>query len=260
MESERPAAEGGAARLRKFNRRTMGGIPLRENMRYLDAGCGWGDMAVALALATGGKVTGCDAEPACIGVAKKLLASTSLDPANVQFECTDVLAFSAAEKFDVVLSHEALEHYADPEAFLAKSLELLKDAESRLVVGFGPLFHAPFNIHVDWLFKVPIPWCALLFSETAILRLRSEFHCPDDPATRWEDVKGGLNRMRYSQFLRWIERAGFTTEFLVANIQLKRWWPLWAVSCVMVRVPFLRDYFVQSIYGVFRPGGVPARD
>ncbi len=249
-----PDATVGGLRLRKFNKRLAGGIPLAEGLRYLDAGCGRGDMAVALAQASGGFVKGVDVNPASVGAARRLLASTSLDPAKVEFECADVLALrESGEKFDVVVSHEALEHYADPEAFLATCFELLKDDGSRLVAGFGPLFRAPLNTHVDYMFKFPIPWAALLFSETALLRLRSEFHRPNDPAARWEDIKGGLNRMRYSQFLHWVGCCGFTTERLVVNLQLKRWPPLWAVSSALVRLPVLRDYFATSVYGVFRP-------
>lgn len=75
---------------------------------------------------------------------------------------------------------------------------------------------------------------------------------PWDPASRFEDVEGGLNRMRAGEFLRGIENAGLATDALIFNCQLRRWPPLRALSSGLMRVPWVRDYFAFSAYGVFR--------
>ncbi len=253
--AEEEALEVGAARLRKFNRRVGGGIPLERRLSYLDIGCGPGDMTVALALESGGVVHGVDVNPQYVETARRLARAASLDPARVQFECADYAGSAAAGgAFDVVLSHEALEHYADPRAFLAQVRSMLQGPGARLVMGFGPLFHSPLNVHVTDALKVHLPWCPLLFSERALLRLRSEFWRPRDPVDAWEDVEGGLNRMRYGEFLRWIDELGYAAEHMEVNCQLKRWWPLWALSSALVRAPGLRDYFAASVFAVLRLG------
>ena len=247
-----PSVADGVARLRKFNDRIGGRLPLAGRLRYLDVGCGFGDMTVALALESGGVVKGVDVVAKRVEAARRLAESASLDSSRVGFERAGWDDLAPDEKFDVVLSHEALEHYAEPLAFLTRARSLMRDERSKLLLGFGPFFHALFNGHVDWIFRIRIPWLVLIFSEAAILRLRYEHARPWDPASRWEDVEGGLNQIRVGEFLRGIENAGLATDCLIFNCQLRRWPLLRALSSGLMRVPWVRDYFAFSAYGVFR--------
>ena len=247
-----PSVADGVAKLRKFNDRIGGRLPLAGRLRYLDVGCGFGDMAVALALESGGVVKGVDVVAKRVEAARRLAESASLDSSRVRFERAGWDDLAPDEKFDVVLSHEALEHYAEPLAFLTRARSLMRDERSKLLLGFGPFFHALFNGHVDWIFRIRIPWLVVIFSEAAILRLRNEHARPWDPASRWEDVEGGLNQMRAGEFLRGIENAGLATDCLIFNCQLRRWPLLRALSFGLMRVPWVRDYFAFSAYGVFR--------
>lgn len=253
--AEGDSLAAGAARLARFNARVGGRIPRDGRMRYMDAGCGRGEMTVALALESGGFVKAVDSNPEYVEAARSLARAASLGPARVQFECADCTDLARdGDAFDVVLSHEALEHYADPRSFLARARSMLRGPGSRLVLGFGPLFHSPVNVHVTDALKAPIPWCPLLFSEKALLRLRQERWRPHDPADAWEEIEGGLNRMRHGEFLRWTGQLGYATDFLDVNPQLRRWPPLRALSSALVRMPLVRDYFAASIYAVLRPG------
>ncbi len=63
---------------------------------------------------------------------------------------------------------------------------------------------------------------------------------------------GGLNQMRWSEYLEFIRRAGLRVEFLAVNPQLRRLPPLYALSGVLRRIPGIRDYIVSSVYTILR--------
>jgi hypothetical protein len=97
-------------------------------------------------------------------------------------------------------------------------------------------------------FRVQLPWRGVLFNERALLRVRRECYRPTDPAERLQDVAGGLNRMRYGEFLRYLERTGWRARFLRVNAGIPR--RARAVSRVITSVPRARDYFVHNVYAV----------
>jgi 2-polyprenyl-3-methyl-5-hydroxy-6-metoxy-1,4-benzoquinol methylase len=76
-------------------------------------------MALALASLGAKFVTGIDVMPRNITAAAANRERLQLG-ACVQFMCEDVHEWSPAEKYDVVVSHEALEHIDEPERFLNK--------------------------------------------------------------------------------------------------------------------------------------------
>src|SRR5215212_965970 len=85
----------------------------------LDVGCGAGLLAEPLAR-LGAKVTGVDASPEVIAVAREHAAATGLE---IDYRAADVLDVEG--QFDLITSLEVIEHVADPAAFvqaLAKRL------------------------------------------------------------------------------------------------------------------------------------------
>ena len=60
----------------------------------------------------------------------------------------------------------------------------------------------------------------------------------------------GMNRMRYSEFLRYVREAGWHSRFLAVNPFLKRLPPLYHASNALTRIPLVRDFFVHSIYTI----------
>ena len=245
--------ESAAARFEKWNRRLDNEIPIEPDMRYLEVGCGMGEMSLALAQRGCRHVTGIDKDPYYIEIAKALARKTQLQD-KAAFECVNVHDIPNEKEYDIVLSHEVFEHVERPRDCLRRIDDVLKSSgRARIVLAFGPLFHSPFGDHLNRFFRFRIPWMGVLFSEDALMRLRREFWRPvADEAESFEDTREGLNKMRFSEFLRYVEEVGWITERLTVNPQLKRWPVLWRLSNLLLRVPLLRDYLAVSVYAVYR--------
>ena len=180
--------ESATARFEKWNRRLDNEIPIEPDMRYLDVGCGMGEV---------------ERPGDCLRRMDGVLKSKS--PGGV------------------------------------------------IIMAFGPLFHSPFGDHLNRFFRFRIPWMAVLFSEDALMRLRREFWRPvADEAESFEDTREGLNKMKFSEFLRYVEEMGWKKERLIVNPQLKRWPALWRLSNLLLRVPVLRDYLAASVYAIYQ--------
>jgi len=239
------------ARIRKLQNRLRDRFPIHANLRYLDVGCGPGDIALGLKSMGAGKITGVDMVPRYIAAAnanKKFLGMGD----DVEFLCRDINDWEPTTRYDVVLSHEALEHIHEPHVFLRRLRQLVAPG-GIAVLAFGPLFYSPFGDHMNYFFKIPIPWKGAIFSEAAILRLRREFYRPTDRANAYGDITGGLNLMRYSEFLRYAKAEGWEFEFQDVNPQLRRIPPLYWLSNILTRTPWVRDYFAASVYATLRP-------
>jgi len=92
--------------------------------RVLDVGCGGGLLTEALA-AAGARVTGIDASPAAIEVARAHARETGR---LIEYRCCTVEAFldSGHEPFDVVTCLEMLEHVPDPQSVVTTIGQLLR--------------------------------------------------------------------------------------------------------------------------------------
>jgi SAM-dependent methyltransferase len=98
-----------------------------EGHRVLDAGCGLG-MYVAAFRRFGDAVFGVDLDP-------EKVAQAAEDVLNVSVASVEALPFTDGS-FDVVLSHEVIEHVTDDRAAVAEAVRVLKPG-GRLVV-FAP--------------------------------------------------------------------------------------------------------------------------
>lgn len=253
--SARVSAAAFIAELPKFRKlieRFDGHLPLTPGLRYLDLGCGTGELSIAFAKLGGDAVTGVDFLPRSIERARILATQLDVDR-QVRFVCQDVHAWQPAadERYDVVLSFDALEHIANPRAFLEKMADFVVPG-GVAVVAFGPLFHSPFGDHMWDFFRLQIPWRGVLFPEQALLRVRRECFRPTDPAQRYQDIAGGLNLMRYSEFLDHVRASGWEFDYLAVNTFLRRLPPLRWLSARLMRIPALRDYFAHNVYAVLR--------
>lgn len=239
-------------RIEKLQSRLDNLLPIAPKIRYLDVGCGNGDLGIALVSLGATDVTGVDV------VARNIVAANANAQRlgfsdSAQFICADVLSWDCVADFDVVISHEALEHIEDPRRFL-KRLVTLTRPDGCVVLAFGPLFHSPLGDHLGDFFRVPLPWRSLIFSEKALLRLRREKFRPTDQAATLKEITGHLNMMRYSEFERYVEETGWRFDYLAINPQLRTYPPLQALSNIVTKLPF-RDYFSASVYAVLRKAG-----
>jgi len=234
-------------RIEKLQKRLKGRLPI-EGMTYLDVGCGSGDMALGFAKLGAKHVTGVDFVARAISAARSNAERLGLSD-RVEFVECDIHEWVPSKPFDVVLSHEAMEHIHDPRSFLCRLARFVAP-NGVAVLAFGPLFYSPVGDHMWGFFRLPIPWRGALFSEKAILRLRKEKFRPTDRAHSYEQIVGGLNQLRYSDFLRFAAEAGWRFQFLDVNPQLRKYPALYRLSNVLCRVPHLKDYFATSVYAI----------
>lgn len=244
------STEEAGAKCRKLIDRFEGHLPIDPRLRYLDLGCGSGELTLAFARLGARRITGVDLLPRNIERARACAAQAGAGT-SVEFVCCDLHRWVPGARYDVLLSFDALEHIRAPAAFLRRMAELVVPG-GVAALAFGPLFHSPFGDHMWDFFRLQIPWRGILFSEEALLRVRRECFRPTDPGRSYAGIAGGLNLLRYSEFLRHVRDAGWDFDYLAVNTFLKALPPLRFVSDWVMRVPRLRDYFVHNVYAVLR--------
>jgi SAM-dependent methyltransferase len=152
----------------------------------VDFGCGEGDDAIEMARRGAARVIGVDIREDVLQTARAKAAA-----AGVGEICR--FGFSAEEPADFVISLDAFEHFEAPGEILRLMDALLKPG-GEVLVSFGPTWYHPLGGHFFSIF----PWAHLIFSETALIRWRSDFK--SDGATRFGEVAGGLNQMTIARF------------------------------------------------------------
>jgi SAM-dependent methyltransferase len=237
-------------KLEKLLRRFGAHLPIDAHRSYLDMGCGTGELTLALAGMGAGRITGVDFLPRSIETARAHAAR--IGAGNVSFACADLHEWQPPQKYDVLLSFDAFEHIDDPRAFLLRMKALLAPG-GVAVVCFGPLFHSPFGDHMWGFFRVQLPWRGVLFSEGAMLRVRRECFRPTDPARRLSEIAGGLNRMRYSEFIGHVRATGWEFDYLAVNTFLRNGSFPRRISDGLARLPGIRDYVPHNVYAVLKP-------
>lgn len=238
-------------------------LPVGTGLSYLDVGAGMGRLSIGLALGGATDVTG--VEMVERNVREATTIARRLDgPTPPRFVHADVHAWETTRKFDVIVVLGAMEHIREPARMLRRIAELLKP-DGRAFVSIEP-FKSPIGDHMHAFFRVQIPWRGLLFSERAILRLRRENFRPTDPAERYEDIAGGLNRLSFGDYLRHAREAGLEFVFHNFNPQVReqrrlRW--LAPANAVLTGLRGVQDYFIvcgYSILALAREGGAGRAD
>lgn len=159
----------------------------------IDFGCGTGGDSIEMARHGARHVLGLDIRPEALAVAAR-----AAERANVADRCT--FRTTTTDKADAILSIDSFEHFADPAGVLQTMAGLLKPGGTAFV-SFGPPWLHPFGGHSFSVF----PWAHLLFRERALLRWRA-LHCGDG-ATRFHEVRGGLNQMTLGRFERLVRAS-----------------------------------------------------
>ena len=159
----------------------------------LDYGCGTGGDSLEIARRGARRVIGLDIFPKALEVANR-----AAERANLSGRCS--FRTEIEERVDAIICIDCFEHFGDPAAVLLTMAELLKP-DGVVYVSFGPPWLHPYGGHSFSVF----PWAHLLFSETSLLRWRAQF-CSDG-ATRFHEVRGGLNQMTVRRFERVVEES-----------------------------------------------------
>ena len=97
-----------------------------KGKKILDVGCGGGILAEAMGQ-LGGEVTGIDASPNTIGVAKAHSKSVNSSVIYKQKTIEEFIATNPDEKFDVITCLEMLEHVPSPLGVIQSCSSLLND-------------------------------------------------------------------------------------------------------------------------------------
>ncbi|HET9986316.1 MAG TPA: class I SAM-dependent methyltransferase [Longimicrobiales bacterium] len=217
---------------------------LVRGRRVLDFGCGAGWQAVALAREGAASVVGLDTNEAALAGARELAAGLGLGEDRVRFVAR--LPAEWLGGFDVVVSQNAMEHFAEPEAVLRAMCGALRPG-GRIVMTFGPPWYAPTGSHMHFFTRVP--WVNLVFSERTVLAVRSRYR--SDGATRYEEVESGLNRMSVGRFERITRGLGLGVE--------RRYYRCVRGLDFLGRIPLARELFINNVSCVLVPmGGGPA--
>lgn len=198
--------------------------------RFVDFGCGLGHQAIVLAQ-HGAEVLALDIDPAFLECGRRLAALEGVED-RVRF--ADTPLDSDLGTYDGVLSINSMEHFSEPESVLSSMVSLLKPG-GELLVSFNPTWFSPWGAHMHFFTK--IPWVHLVFPESVVMAVRARYR--DDGAMKYEDVRGGLNRMSVAKYERLLESIGLKTTRL-QKIGVKG-------IGAFGKIPILRELFVPKI-------------
>jgi SAM-dependent methyltransferase len=210
----------------------------------LDVGCGRGATVIEAARRGAARVVGIDLRiaPQTVG----LVADDSALADRVELvETEGTLDELGSGAFDVVLSKDSFEHYAEPESFVF-TLERRVKRGGVLAIGFGPLWKSPTGGHIEYM--TPVPWAHLLFPEEVIMAERRRFR-PDEEARTFAEVTGGLNRMTLARFEAIMASSGLECVYRDVNVGGN---PVVKAMKAVSRIPGLRELFTTNLYGIWR--------
>lgn len=157
----------------------------------LDFGCGGGTEAIELAEHGAARVIGVDIDQVSLAHARREAVRHGVAH-RTHF------ATHADEPVDLIVSLDAFEHFADPDAILQTMAALLKPG-GEVLVSFGPPWLHPLGGHFFSCF----PWAHLLVSEAALVQWRSRYKTDGFRSI----AETGLNRMTIRRFCQTVERS-----------------------------------------------------
>jgi len=201
--------------------------------RLLDYGCGLGYQAIALIRAGAERVMGLDINAAVLARAGELVRHHRLEH---RITLARQLAPGDQGTFDVVLSQNAMEHYARPaDALGAMCLSLKRNG--KLLLTFGPPWLAPYGAHMHYF--TAVPWVHLLFSERTVMDVRRRFR--DDGLTSYEPA---VNKMTIGRFERLLAASGLRVDYRQYDCVKK--------LNVLRVLPWMRELFINRVTIVAR--------
>jgi SAM-dependent methyltransferase len=200
-----------------------------EGKRVLDFGCGRGHLAVGLAR-RGAVVTAVDIQARLLEKARRLAGDLPICFAET---------VPSDQRFDIVVSINAMEHYSDPLGVL-RTMRSHLVTRGRILMTFCPTWLAPYGAHMHFFTRVP--WVHLIFPEDVVMRARSRFM--NDGATRYEEVEGGLNRMTVRRFREVVRESGLRFDSLRIDYVKGQSWAS--------GVPLLRELLSNRVTTVLR--------
>ncbi|MDO8467399.1 MAG: methyltransferase domain-containing protein [Nanoarchaeota archaeon] len=198
--------------------------------RVLDYGCGYGTETIGLALNGAKYIAGLDINERFLEVARKNSNELSLSERMLFFSGPNE---ELKEGFDIVLSHNSMEHFSDPYKTTEDMKDFLKPG-GQMYISFGPLWLSPRGSHMDF---TEIPWVNVLFDEETVMRVRSKYK--DDGAKKYEEVRGGLNKMTVHKFEKLIEGSQLEVIYMKYDC-IKR-------LNFLASIPLAREFLINNV-------------
>jgi SAM-dependent methyltransferase len=206
-------------------------LNLIRGRRVLDYGCGPGWQAVAMATAGARQVVGVDINEAWIA---KALALARAEGCETHVQFVQARDADRVGQFDVTISLNSFEHFADPAWSLAQMRAATRPG-GQIVIAFAEPWLSPRGSHMTFFTRVP--WVNVLFSEETVMRVRSRFR--SDGAMRYEDVESGLNKMTLRKFRHILRASGLPTtdthNFPIKGLPL------------VAQMPLLQEFFTAAV-------------
>jgi SAM-dependent methyltransferase len=253
------AFESGFGSTERFFARLPDDVRDLRGKSVLDLGCGGGSTCVWAAEQGARRVVGADVQ-SVERPQRKLLREYPHLADVVEFRQVPEHADFGDEKFDLVLSKNTFEHVSDPAAYV-RTMRSAVAPGGQVVIGFSPLWKSPAGGHIGFMTR--LPWAHLLFPEEVIMAERRRFR-PGEDATRFEEIRGGLNRMTLARFEQVMGASGLNARFVDVNAgqEARSFIRVWALRAMklLYRVPGLREYFAFSVHSVWELAEVPKRD
>jgi SAM-dependent methyltransferase len=207
------------------------------NQKILDFGCGQGYQSLALGAAGARQVIGIDINKQHLANAGELARQFGIAD---QVKFVEPFELDGYGLFDVVLAYNSMEHFNEPDVILKEMTSRLTP-QGRLFISFGPPWYSPYGAHTNFFCKVP--WIHLIFSEKSVMSVRTNF--TDDGATRYEDVRGGLNKMSLARFQKLVADGGLEMEYCKYRYVLG--------LTFLEKLPLLRELMIYYISVILKP-------
>lgn len=223
--------------------------PTLSGKRILEIGCGEGARCFDTAAHDAALVVGVDPLEASLRRAEQ--TRTTLPPRirkRVTFFHGYVEELPDDEKFDVILSENALEHVLDVPGLLGEARRRLVSG-GQMFIGFGPLYHAPAGDHTWLRSALPgyryfaWPWGHLLFERIALRRLSKMHGRPVTLAVDWPYLN--LNRHTVDEFERMFRESGMRVIDVRKNYVKSLAGRLFAQAA---KLPMLSRYCTLNLY------------
>jgi len=237
-----PGADYSLDQLAQLKTMFSGFLSQISGKTVVDFGCGQGIQSLALAKNGAKHVVGVDIHTGHIQNARREAERLGLQ--NIMFyDAIDPLEKGG---FDVLISHNSMEHFENPLKMLHLFRRLIHN-DGKVYITFGPPWYSPYGAHTNMFCR--FPWIHLLFSEKTVMQVRSHF--TDDNAEHYEDIRGGLNKMTLKKYTDLIAASDFRIEYESHIYALK--------LRFLHRIPVLRELLLYHINTILAPERRPEK-